>query len=317
MTADPVPLSTRFWENPKWAQIIMFLTSFSSALGNVVFVMLSRDQTQAYVKAYNIGSSTLGLLTLLILPLYISAYSLRRVTPVFLAISVVATGAAYFALGSLYALVFALLLLTLSFEYFVIRTNDVLGVVIFRVMFLITGFLPAFVDLSTALIIRVVLLGVIYGVGVRTAIRKDGGDRATVLMPKLDYIIVNILNVAWVYALPLILIDKADGFQAKIIYLVSNVFPLIFFKIEDTILKIDVFSSIGSSISSRTILKLTGIALSVGYLVVWALAYYLNFFDQTLVGLYVALSIVATFINIVLMNRIVSHNKLNRQATVD
>jgi len=285
-------------------KIIFFASSFFAAGGNLVFILTSSEKTLSYVFTYNLGSLTVGLLTHLAIPLFLVRMQFTRVVLLYSVFLLFCSFITLLFFGVFEGAIITVLMLILAFEYFAVRADQILSVILFRIVNICTGFLPLFLTDDSAIIVR---LGCFSVCTIFLAYRIVGLSlvpKGTVDLSGKDFVSVMFVNVIWVYMFPLFLLEDATSKDTKVIYLATTVLPLIFFKIQDTLMKIDVFSSSGRTTSSNSVIQISGIVLCVTYV---GLGFLFTYFEvvslvQT-IGFIVA-SIVSALLNVFFMKRI-------------
>lgn len=285
-------------------KIIFFASSFFAAGGNLAFIMTSSEKTLSYVFTYNLGSLTVGLITHLAIPLLLVRMQFTRVVLLYTVFLLFCSSTTLMIFGVFEGAIIMVLMLTLAFEYFAVRTDQLISVIVFRVVNICTGLLPLLLTDDAAIIVR---LGCFFVCTMFLAHRIVGLNlvpKGTVDLSGKDFVYVMFVNVVWVYLFPLLLLEDATTKDTKVIYLATTVLPLVFFKIQDTLMKIDVFSSSGRTASSSTVIQISGMALCITYVGLGFLLAYLEVASLMQTVGFIVASIASALLNMFFMKRI-------------
>lgn len=226
----------------------MLFSSLVSAAGNFIFLFGLGDAS-AYIASLSISSFIVGGVCYTILPNFLYSASCNRIK---VYISICALLAVLFApFSTIASFVFLSTLMVIAAEI-VFSTFSAWGaVMVVRGAVLISGFFSWVMSDVDAIIMRgffaaILVLILLWFSKFDFERRLEGGKLSTPLL-----VFLALINLTWVYILPLLLVIDSSQFEKKILYVMATAFPLLYHKAQDVIFKVNVLSGTGSVGSVR------------------------------------------------------------------
>lgn len=293
-----------FQKNKFLFKISFFVSSFFPAVGNLFYVFMSSEKTKEYIFSYNIGSSTIGFLCILMIPILFTKFNIIKTVKIFLLFYIFSSILSYVLFGIFTTIILCIIMTTISFEYFASRSSRFKEIFLFRFAVLFTGCSVVLLDDMTSLLIRFLILIIISIYTYFNILREDRIQSDKLSLRKLEYFVVMIVNVVWAYILPLFLIQQSSSSHSKLIYAVTTLLPMMFFKIQDMIIKTDFLSKNQKNYSNIIIIKNSAYLVVISYIFFAANYYYFyNRIDINFI-IFLTLSILSVISNVFLMNKI-------------
>jgi hypothetical protein len=298
-----------FQKNKFLFKTSFFVSSFFPAIGNLFYVLMSSEKTKDYIFSYNVGSSTIGFLCILMIPILFTRFNIIKTVKIFVLFYTFFTIISYALFGIFTTVILCIIMITISFEYFASRSSRFKEIFLFRISILFTGLSVVLLDDMTSLIIRLFILLIISIYTYFKILHENKIQSDNLSLKKLEYFVVMIVNVVWAYILPLFLIQQSSSSHSKVIYVVATLLPMMFFKIQDMIIKIDFLSINQKNYSNIIIIKKSAYFVVISYIFFAASYYYFyNKIDINFV-IFFMLSIFSVLSNVFLMNRILCIEK--------
>ena len=267
-------------------RLILVITSLISAAGNYAFLIGLEDQ-ESYMFYLSFSSCFSGLFCYGFLPVLSTKY---RPTTVFAVIAATCVFAALIFLSVLSlsaALVVSTIFLFLCAEIVLSSVRAWRKIYYLRIVMLTSGIISWVYEdfLSISLRFAAVLLAsTLLSIG----ILKRNSIGVTVAKSQIKLLALVVINLTWVYLLPLLLIDKLKTEEQLFVYMGSTIIPLVYFKAQDAVFKLEI---VGGEKSGRfsSLIFLFGFAVPL-------VLFYICFFPLSVYGIISApLEVVAVF----------------------
>jgi hypothetical protein len=267
-------------------RLILIITSLISAAGNYAFLIGLEDQ-ESYMFYLSFSSCFSGLFCYGFLPVLSTKYRPTTVLAVIVATCFFASlmFLGVFSLSA--ALVVSTIFLFLCTEIVLSSDRAWRKISYLRVAMLTSGVISWVYEdfLSISLRFAVVLLASAF---LSMSIMRRNSIRVTIAKSQIRLLALVLINLTWVYLLPLFLIDKLETEEQLFVYMGSTIIPLIYFKAQDAVFKLDI---VGGGKSGRF--------SSLAFLLVFAVPlvlFYICFFPLSVYGVISApLDVVAIF----------------------
>ncbi len=243
---------------------LILLSSLASAAGNYLFLGGLEDQ-KSYILALSVSSSIAGFLAYGILPQIVSSWPSRKVGLLFGIIASLCCGAIGILLGFSSSVVFLMIFAYINGEILLSQSGDWLKVHICRIAMFVTGWASWLLLDQQSIFLRGVLMLALLTCLIKTR-RKAPEKEPHSENTKNLFVLLVLSNLFWVYVTPLIIVFDASDKQAFMVYLITTISPLVYFKVQDVIFKTDVIGPQSSKSNNSNFLLLVAIPLTLAYL---------------------------------------------------
>jgi hypothetical protein len=219
-------------------RLIFLMTSFASAVGNYGF-LVGLDNRPDYMFYLSFSSFFAGFFCYGFLPTFMakrSPYAVSLMITVLWAIGCVTFLGIFSVPG---ALVVSTVFLFLCAEMTLASSRSWSRIFLLRVLMCATGIISWVSPDLTAILIRAIFIGSIAAFAIFEGARKNVWESQPAPSQSTLVLLV-ITNLVWVYLLPLIMVNAADSDQKLALYMITTLVPLIYFKAQDVVFKVDV-----------------------------------------------------------------------------
>jgi|GEM_PF-5396293 len=243
-------------------RLFLLASSLASALGNFVF-LIGLETAQAYIYSLSLSSLFVGAFGYAVLPNLVFGQSFARVFWLLFGLAVCALGIA--AISAIAGLVLLTILTFLSAEIVLSAHGAWRQLTILRITMLLTGLLSWVLADHPAVMFRA--FGVAATVFITLQLARLAGYKAEgapkiASIPLLGLVATNLV---WVYILPLYLIGGVALSEQKVIYILATVCPLLYFKAQDAVFKLDILARTKGGGSPWKFLLAFAVPLAVFY----------------------------------------------------
>ncbi|WP_143849679.1 hypothetical protein [Octadecabacter ascidiaceicola] len=236
----------------------------ASALGNFTF-LIGLEAAEDYIFSLSLSSFSAGVFGYAILPNLVFKLPLAKIINLLLFLTFCAFGLT--SISSTAGFVLAMILTFVSAEIILSAHEAWRHLILLRITMMISGVLSWVQPDGPALIIRAFLVAAlvfwVLGLVKRASIRVQGAPKIASL-PLLSLVATNLI---WVYILPLFLITGVSQSEQKVLYIAATVFPLLYFKAQDVVFKLDILARANEGNSPQKFLLFFATPLALLYCV--------------------------------------------------
>lgn len=289
--------------------VLILLSSLASAAGNYLFLGGLEDQ-KSYILALSISSSIAGFLAYGVLPQVIDGWHPKKLSVNFTILALICSGIIGLLLSTSSAIIFLMIFAYINGEIILSRSGDWGKIHICRIAMLATGFLSwSLVDQYSILLRGIFIITLI---GYMQLTRTPAPRKLKPVKEKRRLFILLVLtNLFWVYVTPLIIVFDASDQQAFLVYLISSVSPLVYFKAQDVIFKVEIIGPTSKQENSGNgFLLMFAMPLASAYVIAVPLSAF-NVLSSSLTHtvLFSGLSILLLSTNFLLTRTLSNHSK--------
>ena len=274
-------------------QQFLLVSSLFLALANYLFVMLTNIETSNIIFALSASNILVGMPLLFCGPLILTNFNTLKSTVILFA--VLCAGSLFAALSSLSMLAYAILFVggTLVFEFVASKLNRMWTIFSFRSFTMMLAFLPLILDDFEAFAWRAISVFVISISLLMYSLSKVEAEEKSSSLPSKQYSLTVAASFVWAYFAPLLVLPTHDQSAAKIIYVITNFFPIGCLKFVDLMLKWSILAGRGNVVGSALFFKYAMLGIGSFYCVAAFVLY--EFMDVALrdVLMFTVLSIVS------------------------
>lgn len=284
-------------------RLLMLTTSFAPAMGNYGFLIGLENQPD-YMFFLSFSSCFAGIFCYGFLPIISSKYPPKVVFLSIITLWFIGCATFFGTMSISASLVLSTIFLFVCAEIYFAATSQWIYIYSLRALMCGTGILSWLETDFAAILVRTLIVGFAAAL---LLIKSTSTLAPSLRKPPSLLLLLSLVsvNLVWVYLLPLILIHSAIDAQKLTVYLITTIVPLMYFKAQDAVFKVDVVAAVQIKSSSFFFMSLFAVPLVFSYCAFPVLVLFDSFsIPLSTVLVFSAISLLLLFLNLYLTNKL-------------
>ena len=233
-------------------------------MGNFIF-LVGLEAAQAYIFSLSISSFFAGAFGYAVLPNL--AFKLPFASIINLLYFLTFSAFGLIVVSATAGLVMAMILTFLSAEIILSAHSAWRKLITLRITMMLSGTLSWFLIDEPALIFRALWVSATVFIVLHLADKTNRKIQSAPRIPSLPLLSLVATNLIWVYILPLLLVVGHSQSEQKVLYIAATVCPLMYFKAQDVVFKLDILAHAEQESSSKKFLFSFAVPLALLYFI--------------------------------------------------